>query len=207
MKSIDLLEQWLEEVDADPDLLECIVEYARGRSQVAMSDTCRGRDSRYTKMADEQDAIGWRRFMEGMVTRSIRKIQETYTTTDGSNLSPEKWTIGVVTKLLEATHGQWLYRCVQIHDRLNGTNGMLREEELQREIESQQEMGMEGLMEEDQYLAEVNLEDLESTTGKRQEYCLVVIRAARHASILQRDQITRQRHRRTAIRGRLNTQL
>ncbi len=121
--------------------------------------------------------------MEGMVTRSIRRIQETYMTTIGSNLSPKKWTVGVVTKLHKATHGQWLYQCVQIHDRLNGTNATLRKEELQREIESQQEMGMEGLMEEDQYLAEVNLEDLESTTGKRQEYWLVAIRTAQDASI------------------------
>jgi hypothetical protein len=66
---------------------------------------------------------------------------------------------------------------------------------------------MERSMEEDQYLAEVNLEDLESTTGKRQEYWLVAICVARDESILQGDQITRQCHRRTAIRGRLNTQL
>jgi hypothetical protein len=104
--------------------------------------------------------------MEGMVTRSIRRIQETYTTTDGSNLSPKKWTVGVVTKLLKATHGQLLYQCIQIHNRLNGTNTTLKKEELQREVESQQEMGMEGLMEEDQYLVEVNLDDLESSTGK-----------------------------------------
>ncbi len=86
---------------------------------------------------------------------------------DGSNLSPKQWMVGVITKLLEATHGQWLYQCIQIQDSLNSTQGMLRKEELQREIESQQEMGMEGLMEEDQYLAEVNLEDLESTIGER----------------------------------------
>ncbi len=90
LKSIDLLEQWLEEADTDPDLLECIVENSRGRGQVAMLDVCRGRDSRYTEIADKQDANGWRRFMEGIVTRSIRQIQETYTTTDGSNLSPKK---------------------------------------------------------------------------------------------------------------------
>jgi hypothetical protein len=84
---------------------------------------------------------------------------------------------------------------------------MLRKEELQREIESQQEMGMEGFMEEDQYLAEVNLEDLESTTGKRQEYWIVAICVAWEASILQGQHTTRQRHRRTAIRGHLNTQL
>jgi hypothetical protein len=158
-------------------------------------------------MADEQDSIGWRRFMEGMVCRSIRGIQETYTTMEGSNLSPAQWTVGVITKLLEATHGQWLYQCTQIHNRLNGTNATLRKEELQREIKSQQEIGMEGLMEEDQYLAEVNLEDLESTTGKRQEYWLVAICAAREASILQGQHTARQRHRRSALKGHLNTQL
>jgi hypothetical protein len=66
---------------------------------------------------------------------------------------------------------------------------------------------MEGLIEEDQYLAEVNLEDLESTTGKRQEYWLVAICAAWEASILQRQHTARQCHRRSALRGHLNTQL
>ena len=37
-------------------------------------------------------------------------------------------------------------------------------------IEAQQEIGWEGLSEEDQYLVEVNLEDLEHTWGKRQKY-------------------------------------
>ncbi len=37
-------------------------------------------------------------------------------------------------------------------------------------IEVQQDMGWEGLLEEDQYLAEVNLEDLEHTSDKQQEY-------------------------------------
>jgi hypothetical protein len=130
MKSANLLKQWLEEVETDPDLLECIVEYARGRGQLTMLDICRGMDCRYTKMADEQDAIGWRRFMEGVVCRSIQCIQEMYTTMDGSNLSPKQWTVGVITQLLEATHGQWLYQCVQIHNRLNSTQAMLQKEEL-----------------------------------------------------------------------------
>jgi hypothetical protein len=150
-------------------------------------------------MADKQDAIGWRRFMEVMVCRSIQRTQEMYRTMDGSNLSPKQWTVGVITKLLKATHGQWLYQCDQIHNRLNSTQAMLRKEKFQREIESQQEMGMEGLMEEDQYLVEGNLEDLESTTGKRQENWLVAIHVAWEASILQGQHTTRQRRRRTAI--------
>jgi hypothetical protein len=50
---------------------------------------------------------------------------------------------------------------------------------LQREIEAQQDMGSTGLLEEDQFLAEVNLEDLEASSGERQEYWLLAIRAAR----------------------------
>ena len=43
------------------------------------------------------------------------------------------------------------------------------------EIEAQQEMGRDDFLEEDQYLSEVNLEDLKNTSGKRQEYGLVAI--------------------------------
>ena len=135
-------------------------------------------------MAVDQDIIGCRRFIEGMVCKGIREIQTAYSIVEGSSVTPEQWTTGVVTKLLEATHGQWLYRCIQIHDRNKGTQATLRNEELQKEIEDQQEMGYDGLLEEDQFLAEVNLEDLENSSGERQEYWLLAIRAAREARIL-----------------------
>jgi hypothetical protein len=119
-------------------------------------------------MARDQDKIGWQRFMEGMVTKELREIQTTYSTVEGSNVSPEQWTVGVVTKLLETTHGQWLYQCIQVHDRVQGTQAMLQKEELQKKIEAHQELGYDGLLDEDQYLAEVNLDYLESSSGERQ---------------------------------------
>jgi hypothetical protein len=42
-------------------------------------------------------------------------------------------------------------------------------------IEIQQDVGWWDLLEEDQYLAEVNLEYLEHTSGERQEYWLITI--------------------------------
>jgi hypothetical protein len=51
-------------------------------------------------------------------------------------------------------------------------------------IEAQLDMGGEDLTDEDQYLVEVNLEDLEHTSGKRQEYWLVAIQVAWEASRL-----------------------
>ena len=54
----------------------------------------------------------------------------------------------------------------------------------QREIEAQQDQGFDGLLEKDQFLREVNLEDLENTSGEQQEYWLVPMRAAREAGLL-----------------------
>ena len=145
--------------------------------------------------------------MEGMICRGLRQLQELYTTVKGSNVLGEQWATGVITKLLETTHGQWLYRCVQVHDTFSGIQATQRKEELQMAIEAQQDMGWEDLTEEDQYLAEVNLEDLEHTSGERQEYWLVAIQAAREASRLQGLSQSNVGRRRTARRGRAHTQL
>jgi len=77
-----------------------------------------------------------------------------------------------------------LYRCVQVHDKVQGTIVTQRKEELQQEIEEQQERGFDGLLEEDQFLGEVNLDDLESSSGERQEYWLVAVHVAREARLL-----------------------
>ena len=62
-------------------------------------------------------------------------------------------------------------------------------------------------MEEDQYLVEVNLENLEHTSGERQENWLVAIQAAQEASRLQGSSQSNVRRRRAARRGRAHTQL
>ncbi len=103
---------------------------------------------------------------------------------------------GLILKLLEATHGQWLYRNVQIHDSVAGTQATCRKEEIRQEIEEQMEMGTNGLLDEDLWMMEVNLGDLETTSGEQEEYWLVAIRAAREAATLtrQRAQRTQRKH-------------
>ena len=172
-----------------------------------MTEICRGMDNRYLRMAEEQDDIGWRRFMEGMICHGLWGLQELYTTVEGSNVSGEQWVTGVVIKLLKTTHRQWLYRCIQVHDKFSGIQGTQQKEELQMAIEAQQDMGCGDLTEEDQYLAEVNLENLEYTSGERQEYWLVAIQAAREASRLQGSSQFNVGRRRTARRGHAHTQL
>ncbi len=61
---------------------------------------------RYVKMAKAQDSIGWRRFMEGMVSKEMRIIQRTHVSISGIRLNTERWGMELVTRLLEIAHGQ-----------------------------------------------------------------------------------------------------
>ena len=69
----------------------------------------------------------------------------------------ERWGRELVTSLLEVMHGQWLYGNVQVHDKITGTLATQQKEELQMKIEHQQEIGTEGLLDDDCYLVECNL--------------------------------------------------
>jgi hypothetical protein len=71
---------------------------------------------------------------------------------------------GLIQKLLEATHGQWIYGNIQIHDAVAGTQATLWKEAIQREIEEQMELGEAGLLEEDHWMMGVDLGDMENTS-------------------------------------------
>ena len=56
------------------------------------------------------------------------------------------------------------------------------------EIELQQELSDTGLLEEDKYLAEVNLEDIATSSGEWQHYWILAIQTAQNHSTLKAQQ-------------------
>jgi hypothetical protein len=83
---IDFVEEWLEEVDTDPMVVTCVVEYARGRGYITMQDICRRMGSQYQVMAEDQDTIGLRRFMEGMLSWHLVGLQANHYALIGEGL-------------------------------------------------------------------------------------------------------------------------
>jgi hypothetical protein len=65
----------------------------------------------------------------------------------------------------------------------------LWKEAIQWEIEGQMELRTAGLLKDDHWMLEVNLGDMESTTGEQEEYWLVAIKAAREVALLTRQRI------------------
>ena len=90
--------------------------------------------------------------MEGMILGKAVETQKEFMAAGRWNMSLENWAKGLVVKLLEAMHGQWLYRNVVVHDLVGGLEAVKRKQELQVEIERQMELGGEGLDKQDEYL-------------------------------------------------------
>jgi hypothetical protein len=105
--------------------------------------------------------------MEGMICRSTRKIHYDFHYREETKMNPDLWVQGLILKLLEATHGQWIYRNIQIHNAVTGTQVTLQKEAIQWEIKEQMELGETGLLEEDHWMVDVNFGDLENTSGEQ----------------------------------------
>ena len=78
--------------------------------------------------------------MGGMISKEITGIQKSYLALISYHLSIKRWTKGLITKLLEVTHGQWLYRNVHVHNSISGTTATLHKEEIQMEIEKKKNL-------------------------------------------------------------------
>ena len=98
---------------------------------------------------------------------------------------------------LKATHGQWLYRNVVVHDIVGGLEAVKRKQELQSEIEYQAELAGERVDEQDKCLPEINLEDLEQSSGEDHYYWLLAIQSTREdiALKVREDQLRRENRR------------
>jgi hypothetical protein len=151
------LEQWVDKADTGPDLTDSVVEYVWWRGTITMEEAIIDAPPRFRHMALSQDKIWWRRFLEGMISKEITSTQQQYIAINGSHMSLDKWCTGLITRLLEITHGQWLYQNYIVPDSVSGTIATAEKEELLVEIEHQRELGDAGLFEEDKYLAKVNL--------------------------------------------------
>jgi hypothetical protein len=186
------LERWLNKVDTDLDLKEIIVEYVQQQGTVSMEDIVHEAPSKFQVVGTSQDKIGWKWFLEGMILKEITGIQQQHYTLNGMQMSLKKWSSGLITRLLETMHRQWMYRNSIVHDPVLGIVATAKKEELLLKIEHQRKLGVAGLLEEDKYFAEVNLEGLETTSGEQQHYWLLAFKTIWKAKILQEQQEQQQ---------------
>jgi hypothetical protein len=183
-QGVDEVARWMNESETHPDLVYVITEYIQGRGDAPCIECARGLPMVIQEYAISQDNIGWDNFIMGMVSTWLLTIQDSYLWVRESNCLVEKWATGLITQLLQVAHGQWIYRCVLVHDRATDTMVNQHKAALLEEITAQLSMGAESLMEDDKFLLECNLSDIVTTNGEQQEYWLLAIQAAQKAGQL-----------------------
>jgi hypothetical protein len=176
----------MKENETHPDLISVILEYAQRRGEISCVECTGELPSIVHKFATLQDRIGWGNFMVGMVSTKLLCIQDSYLWVRGLAWSSERWATGLITQLLQVTHGQWIYRCALVHDCTTGTFVNQHKAELLEEITKQLSMGGESLMEDNKYLLECIFLDIVTTNSEQKEYWLLAIQAAQEAGQLRK---------------------
>ena len=106
--TIQMLDDWMKRVGTHNTLGRCLAKNARKRGNETMSQIAWGESSKFRRLAKSMDQIGWRRYMEGMISKEILEIQAEFTAVGTGSMTTVNWAKGLTIKLLEITHGQWL---------------------------------------------------------------------------------------------------
>ena len=64
-----------------------------------------------------------------MISKDILEIQQEYLYlwgACGTPTTPTSWDKSLIVRLIEITHGQWLYRNLHVRDTVTGLNSMRR---------------------------------------------------------------------------------
>jgi hypothetical protein len=87
----------MEDADTDPDLVECIMDYVQGRGTVTMTSAVQNTPAWFQALGCLQDKIGWRWFLEWMDSTEIVALQRHFFAVNGSQMSLDKWSSGLIT--------------------------------------------------------------------------------------------------------------
>jgi hypothetical protein len=87
-----------------------------------------------------------------------------------SYLNGSDWTKQFISKILQITHSQWIYRNISLHNKQQGYLQNKRLEDLLQEILELSELSPDKVPEGSRFLLEVNFTELTSSHLKTQHY-------------------------------------
>jgi hypothetical protein len=108
------LMSWMRRSYTHPEIILAIGSYLRYRGRVPMKKICLDYPI-LTQVAIEIDLLGWKNFTEARLPNTLFIIQEAWLQTCGTQFSIISWTKQFLTRIINLTRRQWLYRNAKIH--------------------------------------------------------------------------------------------
>ena len=131
------------------------------------------------KVAEDMDMIGWTDLFHGRIPLSLTKFQQAYCASINSRMTGADWTKAFVTKLLNISHGQWMYRNFSLHNKTRGHLRLTQQAEVLSEIAKNLAVSKpEDIPPESRFLLEVEVITLDGQSLARQEYWITAMKAA-----------------------------
>lgn len=153
-----------------------------------------------SRFAQETDHLGWRNFTEARISKSLFAIQEEWLQQVGSRLSIESWTKQFLTRVLNITHRQWLYRNSRIHIRQIEGLSLAEHEHIMQQVRSLIGTDPMDLLPQHRSLLDKDYEALGEGTSADRQFWIAQMESALKARKHQRGssnvEINTKRHRR-----------
>ncbi len=148
----------------------------------------------FKALANGQDLIRWRDFTKGHISTHFYAIQTFHLMMLSSYLDGEDWTKQFISKILQLTHSQWIFRNISFHDKKNGYLCNKMADELLQHINSPLDLALEDLPESSRFLLEINFSELSASHLETQKYWTLAVDAALKANVLEYAQGQQSKH-------------
>jgi hypothetical protein len=134
INTVEELEKWMEtDGRTDPKLIYWIPKFILMRNDKPFSQLGYMSDKMHAR-TESQDKIGWRNFTEGRISSHFYNIQRFHLLMSNNFLNGSDWTKQFISKLLQITHSQWIYRNISLHNRRQEYLRSKQSEDLLQEI-------------------------------------------------------------------------
>ncbi len=134
VNTVEDLEKWMEtDGKTDPENIYWVPKYLLMRDDKPFSQLGY-MSEKMCVLAESQDKIGWQNFTEGYISAQFYNIQHFHLSMSGGYLNRLDWTKQFISKILQITHAQWIYRNIFLHDKQQGYLRHKRSEDLLQEI-------------------------------------------------------------------------
>ncbi len=183
IKNVDELEKWMDtDEHTDPELIYWIPKYILMRNGKPFSHMGH-MSAKMQALAESQDKIGWRNFMEVYISCHFYNIQRFHLSMSSSYLNGFDWTKMFIFKILQITHSQWIYWNISLHDKKHGYLRNKQLEDLLQDIAALSDISPEDIPDNCQFLLKFNFTKLTAAHLETQRYWILamdVAIAARH---------------------------
>ena len=159
IKCIEEIEDWMIDNHTYPELIDWIPKYLLPQWRANFVDL--GNISQTMRQVGAaQDKIAWRLFADGKIAQPIRKLQEYYLSSCLIHLTIDLWMWGLIRKLLNLTHSQWIFCNITKHHHNNGVVKLETKQDITKEIKRQLNMRLYNLPPESKYLLKIDTSEL-----------------------------------------------